>query len=333
MGERAQVRWSLERLDPRGNSPNSAVYGSTDRWDSHLGCLGYDFGYNVSRTTKASLTSTVCGFSRGTRALNNILHRTHQDAPSRDRGLGKTVWLWPAVLPILVLVYWLTSSVVVATLIPSVIAALPALRTGWWLRAYELSLGCRTRANVLWYFYLADALWQAAASAFVTVVILIIINMRIGIQPDMTKFATAMLTIAGGVYLTTLIGLYAAFYAWRHSIRVWIHPKTHQWTGGVEEKLCLLVFQPQRLNHGVFILGTSLVVPGLLSGTVMLIAITGNGGRMNPAMEHLSLAIMLLYFVALPIVSIIAYVGISGVILARNPSDCWQHTDKNQVAP
>lgn len=262
-----------------------------------------------------------------------MLHKTYLDAPSRDRGLGMTVWLWPTVLPILLLVYWFTSSVVVATLIPSVIAALPALRTGWWLRAYELGLGCRTRANALWYFYVADALWLAAASAFATIVILIIINTRIGIQPDMTKFATAMLTITGGVGLTTLIGLYAAFHAWRHSIRVWIHPKTHQWTGGVEEKLCRLVFQPQRLNHGTFILGTSLVVPGLLGGTATLIAITGNGGRMNPAMEHLSLTVMLLFFVALPIVSIIAYIGISGLILARNPSDCWQNTDRNHVDP
>ncbi len=257
-----------------------------------------------------------------------MLHRDYQDASQRDDGLGKTVWLWPAVLPILLLIYWLTSSVFVATLIPSVIAAFPALRTGWWLRAYELSLGYRMRANALWYFYLADALWLAAASAFATVVILIVINTRIGIQPDMTKFATAMLTIASGVVLTTLIGLYAAFQAWRHSIRVWIHPKTHQWTGGVEEKLSRLAFQPQRLNHGVFILGTSLVVPGLLGGTAMLIALTGNGGRMTPAMEYLSLAVMLLFFVALPIVSIIAYIGVSGSVLANNPSDCWQQTNQ-----
>jgi hypothetical protein len=262
-----------------------------------------------------------------------MLHDNYLDAPTRGRGLGMTVWLWPAVLPILLLIYWLTSSVVVATLIQSVIAALPALRTGWWLRAYELSLGCRTRANTLWCFYLADALWLAAASAFATVVILIVINTRIGIQPDMTKFATVMLTIAGGVGLTTLIGLYAAFDAWRHSIRVWIHPKTHQWTGGVEEELSRLAFQPQRLNHGVFILGTSLVVPGLLCGTAMLIALTGNGGRMTPAMEYISIAVMLLFFVALPIVSIIAYIGVSGSILASNPSDCWLHTDRNQFDP
>lgn len=239
-----------------------------------------------------------------------------------------TVWLWPAVLPILLLVYWLTSSVVVATLIPSVIAALPALRTGCWLRAYELSLGCRTRANALWYFYLANALWLAAASAFGTVVILIIISSRIGVQPDMTKFATAMLTIASGVGLTTLIGLYAAYHAWRHSIRVWVHPNTFQWASGIEEKLARLTFQPQRLNHGVFILGTSLVVPSLLGGTSILIALTGNGERLSPAMEYLSLAVMLLFFVILPILSIVAYIAIAGSILANNPSDCWQQPNR-----
>jgi len=137
-----------------------------------------------------------------------MLPSDNKDAPKRGDGLGLTIRLWPAVL---LVIYWLTSSVVVATLIPSVITALPALRTGWWIRGYELRLGCRTRANTLWCFYLADALWLSAASAFTTVLILIIINAKIGIQPNMTKFATAMLIIAGGVVLTTLIGLYASY--------------------------------------------------------------------------------------------------------------------------
>ncbi len=253
------------------------------------------------------------------------------DAPARGRGLGTTVWLWPAVLPILLLIYWLTSSIVVATMIPSVIAALPALRTGWWLRAYEMSHGDRNRANTLWYFYLADALWLAAASAFASVVILVIISFIIGIQPDMTKFATAMLTIAGGVGLTTFIGLYAAFRAWRHSIRVWVHPKTYRWTNGAEEMLSRLTFHPQRLNHGVFILATSAVVPSLLSGTAILIAFTASGGRLSPAVEYVSLAVMLLFFVILPLISAIVCMGISDSILARNPSDCWQQGSGDRV--
>ena len=176
--------------------------------------------------------------------MNNMLHPSRHDTSKYGNGLGKTVWLWPAVLPLLLLAYWLTSSVVVATLIPSIIATLPTLRTGWWLRAYELSLGHRARAQALWYFHLADALWMAAASALTTVVILIVISARMGIQPDMSKFATAMLTIAVGVALTTFVGLYATYHAWRRGIRVWVHPNTMQWAGGIEGKLATLIVRP-----------------------------------------------------------------------------------------
>ena len=262
-----------------------------------------------------------------------MLPTDNKDASTRGDGLGLTIWLWPAVLPVLLVIYWLTSSVVVATLIPSVITAIPALKTGWWIRGYELRLGCRTRANTLWFFYLADALWLSAASAFTTVLILFFINAKIGIQPNMTKFATAMLIIAGGVVLTTLIGLYASYLAWRNSIRVWVHPKTYQWTNGVEEKLCRLAFEPQRFNHTVFILGTSFVTPCLLSGTAVLIALTGHGGRLSPLMEYLSIAVMLFFFVVLTSLAIAVYVRVSGSILARNPSECWQRTDRDRVEP
>lgn len=260
-------------------------------------------------------------------------HTDSQDASKRSDGLGKTVWLWPAVLPALLLLYWLTSSVVVATLIPSVIAALPALRTGWWIRGHELSLGCRIRANILWYFYLADALWLAAATAFTTVLILILISSQIGIQPNMTKFATAMLTIAAGVVMTTLIGLYAAFCAWRNPIRVWVHPKTYQWTRGVDEMLYRLTFQPQRFNHAVFILGTSLVTPCLLSGTAVLIAFTAHGERLSPMMQYLSLTVMLFFFVVMPISAVVAYGKVAGPVIAQQPSECWQRANTDRVDP
>ena len=262
-----------------------------------------------------------------------MLPTDFQDASNRGDGLGLTIWLWPAVLPILLILYWLTSSVVLATLIPSVITALPALRTGWWIRSFELSLGCRTRAHTLWFFYLADALWLSAASALITVLILIMINAKFGIQPNMTKFATAMLIIVGGVVLTTLIGLYAAYLAWRNSIRVWVHPKTYQWTNGVKERLCRLAFQPQRFNHAVFILGTSFVTPCLLTGTAALIALTAHGGQLSPAMENLSIAVMLFFFVVLPLFSIAVYIRVSHSILAQNPSECWQYTDRDRVEP
>ncbi len=143
----------------------------------------------------------------------------------------------------------------------------------------------------------------------------------------MTKFATAMLIIALGVMLTSLIGLGSSYNARRNSIRVWIHPRTYQWAHGNPQNLSRLSFQPQRLNHGVFILGTSLMLPCLLSGTLLLIVLTADGRALSPAMNLISLGVMLTFFVFLPLMAIVAYIWISGLILATQPNECWQEEE------
>ncbi len=240
------------------------------------------------------------------------------------RHSGVTAWLWPFVLPLMLLIYWLTSSLVIATLIPSIQAALPALKSGVWIRAYERRLGRNTRGSVLFLFYVADALWLSAAAALLTVFVLVFLGGWLGIQPNMTKFVTAMLTIASGVGATTLIGLFAVVRAWKNFIRVWVHPRTYGWCRGSETQLSRLVFVPNRLNHLVFILGTSLVVPGLVLGTVFLILLTADGGRMTAPMNYLSAAVMIFFFLIQPILSIMVYSRVAGRILAFNPRDCWE---------
>lgn len=81
------------------------------------------------------------------------------------------------------------------------------------------------------------------------------------------------------------------------------------------------------------LLGTSFVTPSLLSGTAVLIALTEHGERLSPLMEYVSIAVMLFFFVVLPSLAIAIYARVSASILARNPCECWQHTDRDGVEP
>ena len=233
------------------------------------------------------------------------------------------IWLWSLLFPLSLAVYWLTSSVVLAALLPSIRAAVPTLQTGWWIRWYELNSARPIRGFILWWFYVADALWLASAASFMTVVFLVVIETRFGKQPDMNRFVTGMLMIVVGIGLNTLLGLYLAILAWHHSVRVWIHPKTLRWCQGNCELLAHLSFHPPKFNHAVFVLGTSLVTPGLVLGTILLIACTGNGGQLDNVTFSLFIAIMIAFFLVQPIVMIAVYFKIANRIIATNPEQCW----------
>lgn len=233
------------------------------------------------------------------------------------------IWLWSLLFPISLAIYWLTSSVVLAALLPSIRAAGPTLQTGWWIRWYERSTAKPIRGAILWWFHVADALWLAAAAAFVTVVFLAIIETRFGRKPDMDRFVTCMLTIVFGIGLSTIIGLYLAILAWYRSVRVWIHPRTLCWCQGNCQLLAHLSFRPPKFNHAVFVIGTSLVTPGLVLGTFLLIACTANGEPSDSSMFWLSIAIMIAFFIVQPIVMIAVYIKISGRIVAVDPKQCW----------
>ena len=251
-----------------------------------------------------------------------MVERSEKKEFSEESATG--IWLWSLLFPISLAIYWLTSSVVLAALIPSIRMAVPTLQTGWWIRWYERSCARRTRGTVLWLFHVAAALWLASAASFVTVMFLGIIEARFGKQPDMNRFVTGMLMIVFGIGLSTLIGLYASFLALRYSVRVWVHPKTLIWCVGNCELLTHLTFQPPKFNHAVFVLGTSLVTPGLVLGTLILIACTGNGGQLDNATLGLSIVIMISFFIVQPIVMIAAYCRISDRIIAKNPKQCWE---------
>ena len=233
------------------------------------------------------------------------------------------IWLWSLLFPISLAIYWLTSSVVLAALLPSIRMAVPTLQAGWWIRWYERSCSRQTRGTILWLFHVAAALWSASSASLVTVMFLVIIEAHFGKQPDMNRFVTGMLMIVFGIGLSTLIGLSASFLALRHSVRVWVHPKTLRWCQGNCELLPNLTFQPPKFNHAVFVLGTSLVTPGLVLGTLILIACTGNGAQLDNAILGLSIAIMISVFIVQPIVMIAVYFRISDRIIATNPKQSW----------
>ncbi len=239
------------------------------------------------------------------------------------------IWLWSLLFPISLAIYWLTSSVVLAALLPSIRAAGPTLQTGWWVRWYERNSARKIRGTILWWFHVADALWLAAAASFVTVVFLAVIENRPGKQPDMDRFVTCMLMIVVGIGLSTMLGLYLTILAWHHSVRVWVHPRTLSWCQGNCQLLAHLSFRPPKFNHAIFVLSTSLIAPGLVLGTFLLIACTGSGKPLDNSTFWLSIAIMIAFFIVQPIVMIAVYFKISDRIVAVDPKHCWGNvTDK-----
>ncbi len=264
----------------------------------------------------------------GARRANSRIgskRRRPTDAASRWRLTNiSPLWFVACVLPLLIAIYWMTTSIAVASLIPAVQAALPALKTGLWIRAYECHCGRAKRGRLLFLFYVADALWLSAASAAMTILTLAILASWFGWQPNLTRVATALLTVASATLATTLLGLAASYLAWRSALRVWVHPRTFRWCQGNASQLPHLHLQPPRLNHGVFIVGTGLVVPSLVIGTMLLIAMTANGERLTTFQSLASAGVMLLFYVVQPLLAIVAYAMLSSHILAKQPHDCWQ---------
>lgn len=242
--------------------------------------------------------------------------------------------LWRFVLPAVVVVYFVTGSIIVAAILPSLKSALPTVQSGLWLYrsrgerlmaiADEAKRKRRQRCNRLVLMgFLATACWQCAAAAAVTVLGLVLLASWVGRQPDMSHFIATMLILASGVAATTILGLFVIAGAWRQRIRLWIHPNIYRWCEGDTRQLVNLQQHERRFNYAVFTVATSLVLPPLLLGTIAMIATTANGRAADASLQSVGLAILLLFFVVLPIGSIVVYGYLADRILAKTPSESW----------
>ena len=118
-----------------------------------------------------------------------------------------------------------------------------------------------------------------------------------------------MITLTGGIVLTSLIGLLATIGARAARIRLWIHPALPEILGDVL-KGGDSGTMPPGFNHAIFVLITSLATPALASAGYILI----QPGSVLRAMLVFGLMVVLV---------IVSYGFLARRIIADHPSQCW----------
>ena len=218
----------------------------------------------------------------------------------------KTVLELAVLLAVGVALFLATGHPWLGIVLPSVRAGWRSLRTAVWVFADDPD---RRRAAVGGLFCVAMGCWKVAAMAVVTVVAMVAVAKIAGQPPRMERFAAIMITLVGGITLTSLMGLLAAIAALVTGIRLWIHPALPEILGDTLKGGRGGSVRPET-NHAIFVLVTSLAAPALVAGVYMLV----QPGSILRAMLVLGLPVLMV---------IVSYAWLARWIIADHPSQCW----------
>lgn len=239
----------------------------------------------------------------------------HQ-AVSVTRGRAR---FWLALFLIGVMIYLVTKRPLLGTVLPFLAAGWPFLRSGWWLLHADPEV---TRGRVCFLFYLAAGCWWAAASAVASVLAFITVGVITGNQPDMAEFEATMLVLTAGVVLNTLFGLVATAAALTKGIRVWVGSRVRDvWLAHYPPRTRMDHWH-MGFNHAVFVVGTSLVVPVLILGAVLLVPIPNIGDKPDLGDKCYTILAFTVMFIG-PLSMIPVYAFLSHRVIAQSPADCW----------
>jgi hypothetical protein len=225
---------------------------------------------------------------------------------------------WLIVAGAALIIHQLTGNTTLAAALLYAQAWWKPFRCGLWLCGVD-PLASRGRA--CFWFYLAMACWNAAASAFTTVVVFMAVDSLTGRPPPMDELAMTMLTLAGGVCLSTVIGIIAVTFALYGKVRIWAHPGVRERCRGDFSR----VGNPGRVyhgfNHAVFVVAMALFFPFLATGIGLLIWGAAND---RPNEVRTVTALIEVFFLLVgPLAMIPVYAFLSSRIIARTPADCW----------
>ncbi len=250
-----------------------------------------------------------------------------QQLPSLDdRGYEEAPVAWHMgclarmfVLGASVTVYIVTGSMVIPAAILYAYTAYEPLRCAIWLRNADPVIA---RGRACFWFYSAMAFWNAAASAFASVLVFLVDNRVRGKQPPTDEFAVTMMTLASGMCVSTVLGLIAVVVAWRANVRVWVHPHVRSRCGGEFHLLGQLERRWLDFNYGLFVMATSLTFPFPAIGTCLLIWRAADAPPPNEV--GLAESLVLLFFLGVaPFAMIPVWFFTSPRIIAKRLTDCW----------
>jgi len=244
---------------------------------------------------------------------------------SGEDSSSRSGWLyWLLAVCAAVVLHLLVGYALFVAALPCALAAWKSFRCGFWLLRSD-PVAARGRACC--WFCLAVGCWKATATALAVVLILmgieIMTGLRIPVQQALKEANFALLIMAVGVSLSTLIGIIAIALALRGKVRVWVHPGLRQRCHGEYAYVaeCALSYRYRQMNHAVSVLALSVLFPLAAAGTGLLMWLGYNHPNNNaPAVLNL---IGFLLLLAGPLAMIPVYLFLSSRIIARVPADCW----------
>lgn len=240
------------------------------------------------------------------------------DDDLRDDTEGSSATLWLISLILAGVLCLLTRSVLAGAIFPVLAAVQPSFRAARWIRMSDPE---SNRARACSRFLIAVGCWTALWSGIAAFLILGVASVVAGLELTEAHGIASLLVVVIAAVATSLIGLWAAWTAWRHRIRVWAHPKLMHLANYKFANLSSLVVPKPTCNHAVYATAISLAFPPMALGTGWMIfeALTVPPGR-EAAIHFVSGFSLLL---GGPVLSLGVLFTMSNRLFANGPAECW----------
>jgi hypothetical protein len=252
------------------------------------------------------------------------MHWSAEEPGSRPSRRHWPDWLsWPTLAAIGLLAYELTAQAALGAVVACAKFGWNDLLTALWLRRTDPRRG---RGRTCFWLFLASGLWKVAIAATVVLFATVVIARPQRVPQGAPAGAGApvpVIFIAScqqafvGFVLCSLATAVAFGSAWRHQVKLWLHPDVHR--ARREGFWPPLSARSDRSNQAVGLLQTSLIlaiVPCCLAVIVPLSSVVKPGG---PIMW-----ISMLLMIGLPAIGILLLKDQAEKrLLARIPADCW----------
>jgi len=242
------------------------------------------------------------------------------DAGENGLTFTRLISQWWVVIGIALIIQWMTGNPLLTLVLPYVRAALPALRTGLWLKQVD---PWPARGTVGLLIHLGLAGFLAGATGLVSVVAFVVIEdarrQNGGPAPPMTQAVIGLVTILLGATIASLMLIAAIRIAWVHKIRIYAQANLAEATGGDFANAARQDGHSSGFNPAFYVLCVGVTLPMFVLWTAALIVIPAWIPQAN------DLALQILQF-GVPVVAFVCLMSVwrlSHRILARSPEECW----------
>ncbi len=245
--------------------------------------------------------------------MNPEMDSEDAEAPQPTSIFGQ----WPVIALASIVLLMLTGNPLLTGILPYLKAGWPASKTALWLKRTD---PWPARGTVGFLFHLCMALFCAGAWALVCVIGTAVVASITQKQPDLTQFVIAILIIAFGCCLSSLLGGIGIVIALRHRVRIFVKSNLSTVCHGDFTRATTLGPGRIRINPANYIIGVATVAP-LLGTWFVAMLMTAPGARIDKVDTTQLILMWLLPVVAATCIAILIF--LSARITANSPAECW----------